>query len=175
MKIIKDIQDELTEFLSDKIMDALLPPIIYIGINHFFALKTAVVSAITVAILFTIFRLIKKETVFYSLGGIAGVAFASAFALFSDNAANYFLPKIIGSAGLSILLLISTFIGRPAAAILSHLSRGWNFSWFMREDIKPAYQEVTIVWTILAVIRTIFQTVLYKRGSVTELGWQVFY
>lgn len=171
MKILKDIKDELRQFLSGKTIDALIPPIIYILTNNLFSLKIAVFTAITMAIVVAIFRLFKKESILYALGGIGGVLLASTFALISDNAANYFLPKIIGSAALFLMLILSVFIGKPGAAILSHLSRGWSFNWFMREDIKPAYREVTIVWAMLAFIRMIFQIILYKRGNLTELGW----
>lgn len=171
MQLLNDIKDELKQFLSGKTIDALIPPIVYLIINNLAGLKVAVISALSIALIIALFRILKKESILYALGGIGGVALASGFALISDNAANYFLPKIFGSAGLFILLAISIFIGKPAAAILSHLSRGWNFDWFLREDIKPAYQEVTIAWTILVFIRMILQIILYKRGNLTELGW----
>ncbi len=171
MKILKDIKDELQQFLSGKTIDALIPPIVYLIINNLAELKTAVISALSIAILLALFRVFKKESVLYALGGIIGVAFASGFALISDNAANYFLPKILGSGGLFLLFIISLLIGKPAASILSHLSRGWQFDWFMRDDIKPAYQEVTGAWTVLVFIRLVLQLILYKRGNLTELGW----
>lgn len=171
MKVLKDIQEQLKQFLSGKTIDALIPPVIYLLINNLMGLKSAVLAALSIAILLAVFRLLKKESILYALGGITGVLFASGFALISDNAANYFLPKILGSAGLFILLTISIFIGRPAAAILSHLSRGWLFDWFMRGDVKPAYREVTIAWTILALLRMVLQIILYQRGNLSELGW----
>lgn len=169
--MLKDIKDELMQFLSGKTVDALIPPIIYVLLNNFTSLKTAVIGALTIAVILAVFRLFKKESMLYALGGILGVAIASGFALFSDNAANYFLPKILGSGGLFFLLLLSLFIGKPAAAILSHLSRGWSFAWFLRADIKPAYREVTFAWTVLVFIRFVLQVVLYRRGDLSELGW----
>ncbi len=171
MQLLKDIKDELKQFLSGKTVDALIPPIIYVLVNNLAGLKVAVISAWTIAIILALFRLLKRESILYALGGIAGVAFASGFALLSDNAANYFLPKILVSGGLFLLLIISLLIGKPAAAILSHLSRGWQFDWFLREDIKPAYREVTIAWTILVFIRLILQIIFYQRGDLAELGW----
>lgn len=168
---MNDIKDELKQFLSGKTIDALIPPIVYLIINNLAGLKVAVISALSIALMIALFRILKKESILYALVGVGGVALASGFALISDNAANCFLPKIFGSAGLFILLAISIFIGKPAAAILSHLSRGWQFDWFLREDIKPAYREVTIAWTILVLIRMILQIILYKRGNLTELGW----
>lgn len=170
MKLLKDIKDELSQFLSGKTIDTLIPPIIYALVNSLFGLRPAVIAALTLAILFAVYRLLQKESVLYALGGLGGVVIASGFALLSNNAANYFLPKILGSAGL-LLLLISLLIKKPAAAILSHLSRGWSFAWFLREDIKPAYLEVTIAWILLVFLRLILQIILYKRGNVSELGW----
>lgn len=171
MQLLKDIKDELKQFFSGKTVDALIPPIVYVLVNNLVGLKNAVIAALSIAVILALFRLLKKESILYALGGIAGVVFASGFALISDNAANYFLPKILGSAGLLLLLIISLIIGKPAAAILSHVSRGWVFDWFLREDIKPAYREVTIAWTILVLIRLVLQIVFYQRGDLSELGW----
>ena len=171
MQLLKDIKDELMQFLSGKTVDALIPPIIYVLINNLSGLKTAVIAALAVAIFLAFYRLLKKESILYAFGGILGVTFASGFALISNNAANYFLPKILGSAGLFLLFTLSLFIGKPAAAVLSHLSRGWQFDWFLRDDIKPAYREVTIAWTILVLIRLVLQIILYQRGNLSELGW----
>lgn len=171
MNVLKDVQDELKQFLSGKTIDAIIPPIIYVIMNNIFTLKIAVFISLTVTVLFSIFRLFKKESALYAFFGISGVLLASSFALFSENASNYFLPKIIGSGALLLAILISLFIGKPAAAVLSHLSRGWDFSWFMREDVKPAYREVTITWAVLVFARTLIQFFLYQRGNLTELGW----
>lgn len=171
MQLLKDIKDELKQFLSGKTVDALIPPIIYVVLNNFTSLKMAIGGALAIAVILAIFRVFKMETILYALGGIVGVVFASGFALISNNAANYFLPKILGSGGLFLLLAISLLVGKPAAAILSHLSRGWSFQWFLRKDIKPAYREVTIAWTILVFLRLVLQIILYQRGDLSELGW----
>ncbi|NLY35985.1 MAG: DUF3159 domain-containing protein [Tissierellia bacterium] len=170
-QLLKDIGDELRQFLSGKTIDALIPPIIYIIGNNLFGLKEAVVLALSGAVVLAIRRIFKKESILYALGGIGGVALASGFALISENAANYFLPKIIGSGVLFLASIVSVFIGKPLAAIFSHLSRGWDFQWFLREDIKPAYREVTIAWALLFLARMALQMLLYQRGNLTELGW----
>ncbi|WP_034551621.1 DUF3159 domain-containing protein [Carnobacterium funditum] len=170
-KLVKDIGDELKHFLSGKTIDAVIPPIIYVIGNNLFGLKEGIILALSIASILALFRFLKKEKILYALGGIAGVALASGFALIADEAANYFVPKIIGSGGLFLVSIISVFVGKPLAAILSHLSRGWHFDWFLRDDIKPAYREVTVVWAILFLGRMILQIFLYNRGNLTELGW----
>lgn len=169
--LFQDIVDELKQFLTGKTIDAIFPPIIYLIGNSLFGLKIGVILAISLALILGIVRAIRKESILYALGGSLGVAIASGFALFSDNAASYFLPRVIGSGFLFLAALVSILIGRPLAAVLSHITRGWNFQWFMRKDIKPAYREVTIAWTLLLLTRTILQWLLYKRGNLIELGW----
>ena len=169
--LFKDIGDELKRFLSGKTVDTIVPPIVYIIGNNLFGLKVGVIAALSIALIFAVFRLLKKQNILYALGGIGGVVLASGFALIAGNAANYFVPKILGSGALFLISTISIFIGKPLAAILSHVSRGWQLDWFLRDDIKPAYREVTIVWAILFLVRMLLQLFLYKRGSLTELGW----
>lgn len=170
-KLAKDIAEELKLFLSGKTIDALIPPIIYIVGNNLFGLIEAVILALSLALILAGIRLVKKESILYALAGIGGVALASGFALISKNAANYFLPKILGSGALFLVSLLSVFMGKPLAAILSHLSRGWDFAWFLRKDIKPAYREVTLVWALLFLGRMVLQILFYQRGNVSELGW----
>ncbi|SEK73501.1 Protein of unknown function [Carnobacterium iners] len=170
-KILKETVEELKQFMSGKTIDTIIPPIIYVIGNNLFGLNVGIILALSVAFLFALLRLLKKENILYALGGIGGVALASGFALIADNAANYFLPKIIGSGALFLISTISIFVGKPLAAILSHVSRGWSFDWFLRKDIKPAYREVTIVWAILFLARMLLQLFLYNRGNLTELGW----
>lgn len=170
-KLFKDIVDEVKEFLSGKTIDAIFPPIVYIIANTIFGLKVAIGLAIALAVILAVFRSFKGQSVLYALGGIIGVLIASGFALLSNNAANYFLLKVISSAFLFFLSLISLLLGRPLAAILSHLSRGWEFDWFLRKDIKPAYREVTVAWAALFLFRATIQWTLFKRGNLTELGW----
>ncbi|MGB6178968.1 DUF3159 domain-containing protein [Carnobacterium sp.] len=170
-KLFKDIGDELRHFLSGKTIDAIIPPIVYVIGNNLFGLKEGVILALSLASILAVVRILKKESFLYAVAGIAGVALASGFALIADNAANYFLPKIIGSGALFLVSTISVLIGKPLAAILSHLSRGWNFEWFLRKDVKPAYREVTVVWALLFLARMVLQILLYNRGNLTELGW----
>lgn len=170
-KTVKDTLEEFRQFMSGKTIDTIIPPIIYVIGNNLFGLKIGVILALSVAFIFALIRLLKKENILYALGGVGGVALASGFALIADNAANYFLPKIIGSGALFLISALSVLIGKPLAAVLSHVSRGWSLDWFLRKDIKPAYREVTIVWAILFLARMLLQLFLYNRGNLTELGW----
>lgn len=62
-------------------------------------------------------------------------------------------------------------IGRPMAAWASHLFRGWEWEWFLRKDIKPAYREVTILWGFLFLVRMTLQIGVYNRGDLLQSTW----
>lgn len=174
MNLIEDVKDEVRMFLSGKTVDALFPSLVYFITNSFFGLEIAVIASLSVAGFFTVKRLINKETILYALSAIVGVGIAAGFALVADSASNYYIPSLINSAVSFIVTVISVLIGRPLAALVSHVSRGWTFKWFMRKDIKPAYREVSIAWAILFLIRFMIQWQLYQSGDVTTLGWASF-
>lgn len=127
--------------------------------------------AIALALLLAIIRLARKQPLLYAMGGLVGVMFASAIAYFSNNAANYYLPKIMSSAMFVLAALVSLIMGKPMAALTSHLTRGWDLEWYWRKDVKPAYQEVTIIWLLFFLMRLALQVILFRRGDVAELAW----
>lgn len=167
----QEIGEELKSVLSGRTMDALLPPLVFVIVNGLFRLEVAVIAAVGLAVLLTGLRLIKGQSWYYALGGLLGVGLAAGLALLTRDAASYFIPAIIGSALLSLVTIISNFIGKPLAAWLSHLTRGWPLDWFWREDVKPAYTEVTWVWALLIAFRLAIQIFLFQRGDAATLGW----
>ncbi|PTQ81121.1 uncharacterized protein DUF3159 [Trichococcus patagoniensis] len=168
---IKEISEELKLVISGKTFDALLPPLLFAIVNGRYQLAVASILAIALALLLGIFRLARKQPLRYAVGGLVGVVFASGIAYFSNNAANYYLPKIVTSALLVLAALVSLIMGKPMAALTSHLTRGWDLEWYWRKDVKPAYQEVTVLWFLFFLMRLALQVILFKRGDVVELAW----
>ena len=156
----QEIWEELKSVLSGKTFDALLPPIIYAVVNAIFGLVPAVITAIGVAILIGLIRILRKQAWYYAFGGLVAVGIAAGLALFTRNAANYFIPTIVSSGLLLVLAFVSILINKPLAAWASHLTRGWPLDWFWRSDVKPAYREVTWMWLLFISGRLIIQGML---------------
>mgnify|MGYP001396267634 FL=1 len=169
--LLNDIRNEVKSVIGSKTLGAILPPLVFAIANSLFGLSWGIISAVLTALLLGAVRYLKGETVKYAVGGLLGVLIASAFAYFAGNAANYFLPRIIASGFLFIAAIVTLIIGRPMAPIASHLSRGWEMSWFLRRDIKPAYAEVTVMWAVLFLTRTILQLRLYQGGDLIKQAW----
>lgn len=167
----EEILEELHSIFLNKTFDALLPPLVYAISNSFFGLQTAVVLAVITALVIFSRRIIKKENWKYSLGGLVGVIFASSLAYLNNNASSYFIPALTSSALFLLTAIITLLIGKPLAAWASHLSRGWPLEWFWRDDIKPAYREVTIFWALYFALRLSIQLSLFFSEAVLNLAW----
>jgi hypothetical protein len=168
---LQEIWEELKSVLSGSTIDTVLPPIAFGVVNALFGLTAAVGAAVGLALLLGVLRLIRKQPWQYALAGLLAVGLAAGLALLTRNAASYFIPAIISSAVLLLIALTSIIIGKPLAAWASHLTRGWPLAWFWREDVKPAYMEVTWLWTIFFAIRLVLQIILFQQGAAGGLAW----
>jgi intracellular septation protein A len=167
----KEILEELTSVLSGKTLDAILPPLIFVIVNSMFGLTAAIIVALILSSTFGIVRLLRKQSGLYALFGTMGILIAGGFAYLADNATNYFLPGIVTNAFVLILSVITLILDKPLAAYASHLTRGWKLDWFWRKDVKPAYREVTYMWSIFFLVRTIIQVTLFLSNNVDALVW----
>jgi hypothetical protein len=167
----KEVLEELTSVLSGKTLDAIVPPLVFVIVNSMFGLTYAIIIALILSSTVGIYRLIRKQSGIYALGGSLGILLAGGFAFLADNASNYFLPGIITNAFVLLLSIITLIIDKPLAAYASHLTRGWKLDWFWRKDVKPAYREVTIMWSLFFMIRTIIQVTLFLSDNVDALVW----
>ncbi|MGM0652145.1 MAG: DUF3159 domain-containing protein [Bacillota bacterium] len=166
-----EILDELKTVVSGKTIDAIFPPLIFVLANNIFNLDTAVYSALGLAFIIGLSRILRRQNWYYALGGLLGVALASGLAFLTQSAVGYFLPTLVSSASMVLITLISLVIGKPLAAWASHLTRGWPLDWFWRSDIKPAYREVTWFWAFFFILRLSIQLVIFQSGDAATLAW----
>lgn len=167
----QEIIDEIKTVVSGKTLDALLPPLIFILANGVLGLDMAVMISLSLSLLLGASRLIRQQTWYYALGGFLGVALATGLAYLTRNPAYYFLSSIVGNGLMFLLALVSQLMGKPLAALASHLTRGWPMGWFGRKDVKPAYWEVTWFWSAFFLLRMTLQAILLQRGDAVQLAW----
>ncbi len=171
MEYLKIIKEEVMRFFSSTTLDAILPPIIFVISQNVFDLKIGLIIALTFSLIIAMYRYCKGQKLIYALVGSFGVALTGGYALYVGNATSYFLPKLINGLIGIIITFASLLFKRPAAAYLSHLSRGWPLAWFERKDVRPAYFEVTFVWGLLISGRLLILYTLYIQNDVNRLLW----
>ncbi|WP_312712158.1 DUF3159 domain-containing protein [Proteiniclasticum ruminis] len=165
----QEILSELKMVLKGNTLDALLPSLLFVFLQSPLGLTSSALVAVLSSFILTGYRILRKQKSFYALLGVLGVLFAAGYAAFSGSAENYYLPKLFNGTLLVLVSFGSIVFGRPLAALLSHLSRGWPMGWFLRKDVKPAYREVTLIWSVLLLIRLLVQWNLFQGGDLTRL------
>lgn len=173
MNKTQELWDELRSVFGGrgvKILDALLPVVVFLAVNPRLDLAWALILSFATSAVFALIRILKKESIYYALGGLGGALLAAIFAFLNDSAAAFFLPGLISSGLTVLLLLVSALIKRPLAAISSHLTRGWPLTWYWHKRIRPAYTEVTLFWAVGFGARLALEYWLYQRGAAGSLG-----
>jgi hypothetical protein len=169
--MVREILEELNSVLKGKTLDALLPPLLFVLVQSRTTLINAIIIAIGLSFVIGLYRLFKHQAIAYAFGGLVTVLIASAFALFANSASNYYLPGILSTTFLFIVMLVSVLIDKPLAAFVSHLTRGWSLKWFWRADIKPAYREVSWFWVVMFGLSAGVQWVVYLGADLNQLVW----
>jgi len=168
----QEIKEELQSVLTGRgnWLDTILPPVLFILLNTFLGFNYAGLGALGIAVIFSICRLLKRQSVRYALGGFGGVLLAVAIALFTGRAEGYFLPGIITSVFTVILCVVSVIIKRPLVAFTSYIARRWPLDWYWHPQVRPAYSEVTLVWALFFGLRTFLQFELFQDQAANSLG-----
>lgn len=169
-KISKEILQELVMVFTGKSLDILLPPFVFLILNNIFSLSLALIGSLLLSLFFFLKSILEKSNILYAVSGLLGVILAIALVYINNNAANFFLPDIIATSILVFVTLLSIIIRKPLAIWVSHITRGWDLSWFNRKDVKPAYTEVTYFWLLFFILRLSFEIHLYSNNSVDEIA-----
>lgn len=168
----REIWEELHTVFSGRVRwaDSLLPPLIFLILNMIFGFQVALWGSLGMALLFVGFRLARRKPLRYALGGLGGLIVAVTVARFVGSAEGYFLPGIVSGVFTSLLCLVSVVLHRPLVAWTSFLTRRWPLDWYWHPQVRPAYNEVTLAWTLFFVLRTLLQFGLFQGQAANALG-----
>jgi hypothetical protein len=151
-------------------LDTIIPPLLYALVNMLAGPLPAVLSAVVLATILTVLRLVRKQPWLYAVSGLFLTLLAAGLAWFTQNAASFFLPDLVTSGTLLAVALLSIWFKKPLAAWSSHLTRAWPKEWYWLPNIRPAYTEVTWMWAAFIAARLIAEYLLYQQGNVSLLG-----
>lgn len=170
MSKLRELVDEFRAvFRGRKVLDSLLPPLLFLLLNAWLGLGWAAAGALLLAATFSLWRLARRQPPGYALGGLGGVTLAIGIALLLGRAEGYFLLGILGNGGTLLLALVSVLLRRPLVAWTSHLARRWPRDWYWHPRVRPAYSEVTLAWALFFALRLALQLSLFQ-GQATLLG-----
>jgi uncharacterized protein DUF3159 len=160
------------------VLDGALPPLVFLAVHAgagFWshgqtALRAAVLASVVAALALVVLRLRQREPLKAVLRGLAGLGVAVAFALWTGEARDYFLPGIWVDGAYAAGLASSVMVGRPmvgiAYAALHRMGRTWRHQPALRRVLTLA----TWGWALVYATRAGVQAYLYAADRPELLG-----
>lgn len=160
------------------IIDSIIPPIAFVIVNTVSDVDAAIIASFAIALAISVYRLMRRQPLTFALGGIGSVIVAAALAKFIGKAEGFFLPGLISGIITVILCLVSLIARKPIVAWTSHFARSWPLDWYWHPQVRPAYNEVTIAWTLFFIVRLAleFELILIEQPTLVAIfnivsGW----
>jgi hypothetical protein len=168
----REMLDELRTVFTGRnsFLDAVLPPITFLVINSLAGFQAAMWSALILSMVIAIVRIVRKQSLVYALAGVGSVAVAIGIAWFLGRSEGFFLPGLVSGSMTLLLTIVSLLICRPMVAWTSYLARRWPLEWYWHAQVRPAYSEVTLAWTLFFALRLWWQVTLFQEQNSSQLA-----
>ena len=153
------------------LIDSGLPSLLFLTVFTFTkSLNDSLIAALVPAGIFTILRLLKRETIQHALSGLFGVAICALLSRHTGKAADFYLPGLWINIGYAAGYTVANIVGWPLLGIMLGPILGEEFHWRKVPTRKKAYIRAGWVWVVLFVSRLIVQYPLYRAGNIALLG-----
>ena len=173
MSKLQELKQEFVSIFSgtgSRLLDSILPLMGFLVGNPLLGAEFALWGALILAAGFTLYRVIKRQSVVYSLAGFGGVVLAAVFVLVSGSETGFYLPGLVSTALIIVTAVVSVLFNRPMVAWTSILTRRWPREWYWHPRVLPAYNEVTIIWAVAFAAQLGLEYWLYQRDALNSLG-----
>ncbi|MEH0110015.1 DUF3159 domain-containing protein [Tersicoccus sp. MR15.9] len=153
------------------IVEAVLPGLVFLVVFTFArSLTPALISAIVVAVAFTVWRLIERRPVVQALSGLVGVVICALFADVSDQPLNYYVPGFWTNV-VSVVVLVASVLARwPLVGLVFGLLRSEGNDWRQVPARARVYTRATWMLAAMFALRLVVQFPLYLAGNLVALG-----
>ena len=167
-------KDKILSALGGKrgLIDSGLPALIFLAVFNLTSrdVNAAIYAAVSISIVLTAIRLVRRETIQHAFSGLIGVAICAVFSKRTGNAADFYLPGLYINVGYALLYLFTNLIRWPILGIMLGPILGENFLWRKDPARLKAYITAGWLWVGMFLLRVLVQYPLYKSGSVNALG-----
>jgi hypothetical protein len=147
-----------------------LPVVIFVVASSLFGLLPAIGSALGVAALVLLWRLIRRESTKPAFSGFIGVAVCALIAYLMGESKGYFLLGIWGSLLWAVVFAVSVLIRRPVVGYIWSWATGRDRGWRGVPRAVYAFDIATLGWMLVFGARYVVQELLYDSGQIGWLG-----
>lgn len=153
------------------LLDSGLPALIFLVIFNFTKdVQQAAFAALSLAMILTIIRLAKRETIQHAISGVVGVAICAWLSNRTGKAEDFYLPGLWTNAIYGTVYLVSVIARWPIIGVIIGPLLEENFRWRKDPDRTKVYAKATLLWVGMFALRLIVQYPLYVSGNVNALG-----
>lgn len=145
-----------------------VPVIVFVLANSLFNLTVGIWSALGSAVVITVVRIVRKETLQPAISGFFGVAIAAFIAYRTGSAKGFFLYGIWMSLIYCGVFVTSILLRWPIAGVVWNLLNGRGTAWRKDKVSLRAYDIATLAMAAVFAARFIVQRWLYDGD---QTGW----
>lgn len=148
-----------------------LPSVVFIIVyTATTSLNPSLWSAIAVAAVLTVVRLVQKDKLQHALGGLMGVAVCAAFAKYTGQAKNFYLPGVLLNLGEAVLFTASALARWPIVGVVIGPITGEMTTWRDQPARLRAFTISTWLLAAMFAVRVAIEVPLYLGNQLTALG-----
>lgn len=145
-----------------------LPVLTFVIASNMSGLSAAIASALGVAALVLLWRLVRRESAHPAFSGFAGVAICALVAYVVGESKGYFLLGIWMSLLWAVIGAVSVLIRRPLVGYIWGWASGRGPGWRGVPRAVYAFDVASLCWVAVFVSRFVVQRLLYDAG---QTGW----
>lgn len=149
---------------------AAAPGIVFVAVNAFRGLTSAIVAAAITALLGLAVRLVRRSSIRSALVGVLVVAACAVVAALTGEARGFFLlPAMVPFAVIAVCL--ATIVGRrPLTGLLLNKVTGGPPDWYRNQALRRVHTAAT--WTAIGVnvINATLQVIFYAKNDTAVLA-----
>lgn len=142
-------------------LESILPPLVFItvylglGGDSPNALTWAIGSAVALALVFTIWRILEGKHPARALGSMLLVLVSGYIASRTGSAADFFWPRVLLNAASALAFVVANLIGWPLIGVILGPLVGTRMTWRRDPDLMRAYKRASWPWAVLNLVRTV--------------------
>jgi Protein of unknown function (DUF3159) len=147
-----------------------VPVVVFVAVSSMSGLLAAVASALGVAALVLLWRLIRRESTQPAFSGFIGVAVCALIAYVVGQSKGYFLLGIWMSLLWAVVFAGSVLIRRPLVGYAWSWATGRDRGWRGVSRAVYAFDIASLCWTLVFAARFVVQRLLYDADQTGWLG-----